>query len=374
MLVAASLSAGCGAEARFPNEDLSGATAGGTVFVDVDGDGRPSDGDQPVAGIRVEPLTGKTLPTGDTAIFGPDPNTESTVSGADGSFSLNHRVLPQVAGIKLSIDVPVAGDQAIGGLNRIERLELGSLTNAIALPALPRDCTERSDCGAPQLPDLTPITNWDQLDAATRDRLRPADDVPPIERLLPSDTWFVETFEDGTRRLRFSSVTANVGAGPLDVIADRSPSADATATSTWQRIWTVDWDYTDRRSGEFVFHEGHDHMHFDAFEQYRLIDPTGQIVAESAKVSFCLRDSLRISDAPLPTVGPLGSAESCGANEQSINAGFADHYHQFLPDQWIDITGVAAGDYVVEITVDPLGLLLEADETNNVGTFSVSID
>lgn len=371
----AALLASCGTtSATFPHPDTSGATVGGVIFVDNDEDGLPGKGDEPVAGVRIEPLTGSILAATGAPIFGPDPNTESTVSNDDGSFWLTQRVEPNIGGIELSIDAPVTSGRGAGELNRILRLEAGTERNAIALPSLPRDCTDQSDCGAAQLPDLMPITSWDQLDEASRARLKPAADAPPIEQLLPPYTWFVESTASGSTLLRFSSVTANVGSGPLDVIANRSQPDGASTTTTWQRLWTAEWNYIDRLSGSFLFHEDHDHIHFDEFERYRLIGPAGRVVAESAKVSFCLRDSLRIVSDPTPTVGPFGSAETCGANQQSINVGYADHYHQFLPDQWIDVTGIAAGEYLVEITVDPANLLVEEDETNNVGTFAISLN
>ena len=50
---------------------------------------------------------------------------------------------------------------------------------------------------------------------------------------------------------------------------------------------------------------------------------------------------------------------------QGITSGWADIYDWYLPDQYIDVSGVADGQYILETLADPDNLLLEADETNN---------
>ena len=48
-------------------------------------------------------------------------------------------------------------------------------------------------------------------------------------------------------------------------------------------------------------------------------------------------------------------------------------YSANLSGQWIDVTDVAAGSYVLEITLDPLNVIDELDETNNVTLVNVTI-
>lgn len=121
-------------------------------------------------------------------------------------------------------------------------------------------------------------------------------------------------------------------------------------------------------AGEFVYHAEHHHFHLDDFESYELLsDDRREVVASSTKISFCLTDVLAV-DAPdrgdgdvfldLPTF-------DCGVQEQGINTGYADYYGADLPDQWIDVTGVPSGNYWIRLTIDPKGLLLESDTTNN---------
>lgn len=378
-LLGALLLTACGADIAYPSGALEENSLGGAVFFDRDGDGLPGPGDQPVAatigalGVGGDGGNGSNGSTGssgssgsdEATTFAPDPNTPPTTTERDGSFILNYRFRVERPGVAVSLSIPVADTESFGNLDTFVALTPDSARNNVALGFEPQAC---DDC-VEVPPDLVPIVAWDQIDPEARSALQPATSTTGGQGLLPTETWFVEN-ADGRTLLRFSSVTANLGDGPLDVIAERVDLGGFTPT--WQRIWTEDWNYRDVRSGEFVFHDDHDHVHFDAFERYRLLDAQGRVVAESAKVSFCLRDSVRVTDDPLPTIGIFGSGD-CGERQQAINPGFADHYNQFLPDQWIDVTGVPSGNYTVEITIDPLDLIIEADETNNTATFEVTL-
>ena len=104
-----------------------------------------------------------------------------------------------------------------------------------------------------------------------------------------------------------------------------------------------------------------------------MLDAEGTVIASSEKVSFCLRDSVLVVPEREGFQAQFDDGD-CEGQQQIINAGFGDHYHALLEDQWIDITGVEAGEYTVEITVDPLDNIIEIDETNNTGTFPVVIE
>jgi len=62
--------------------------------------------------------------------------------------------------------------------------------------------------------------------------------------------------------------------------------------------------------------------------------------------------------------GDSGPAKYTCEN-QGLTSGWADVYSAGLDCQWIDITGVPSGDYIVRITVNPGGTLNEADKSNN---------
>ncbi len=147
---------------------------------------------------------------------------------------------------------------------------------------------------------------------------------------------------EGTHRLlRFSTESRNIGGADLVV---GSPVGNPN----------------------FEFAECHGHYHFLGFARYRLLDSQGGVAAVGRKVSFCLEDIERWN---------LSASENtkftCDA--QGIQEGWSDIYDSGLEGQWVDITGVPAGEYILEVTMNPDHVLLEGDYTNNVTTLPVTI-
>jgi len=50
---------------------------------------------------------------------------------------------------------------------------------------------------------------------------------------------------------------------------------------------------------------------------------------------------------------------------QGINYGWADVYDWYIPDQYIEVTGVADGYYRLEFCADPFNEIEEENEDNN---------
>ncbi len=116
----------------------------------------------------------------------------------------------------------------------------------------------------------------------------------------------------------------------------------------------------------FEYHDCHGHYHFKAFASSRLLDLEGNELRAGNKVSFCLLDGLRWrSDA---AAGPRYDCEN-----QGIQAGWADVYDSGLPGQWIEIGDLPAGNYLLELTVNPEGILPETNYDNNVITVPVTV-
>jgi len=144
----------------------------------------------------------------------------------------------------------------------------------------------------------------------------------------------------GTRKLlRFNMETRNVGTADLVI---GNPATNSL----------------------FYFASCHAHYHFEAFAQYTLVDTNlnpvilGTNVVVGRKVGFCIEDVARW----LPSA-PSTLKYTCANN--GIQAGWADVYTQDLDCQFIDITGVPAGEYYLQLTVNPDGLIAEADLQNN---------
>src|SRR5262249_13254561 len=64
-----------------------------------------------------------------------------------------------------------------------------------------------------------------------------------------------------------------------------------------------------------------------------------------------------------PTANPT-QKYTCG--NQGLQAGWADTYNDTIACQYIDITGVAAGDYLIQMTIKPDNLIPESNYANNM--------
>ncbi|HET6892934.1 MAG TPA: lysyl oxidase family protein, partial [Pyrinomonadaceae bacterium] len=62
--------------------------------------------------------------------------------------------------------------------------------------------------------------------------------------------------------------------------------------------------------------------------------------------------------------------QSCGSF-QGLKVGWADQYHPLLGCQFIQVTGVAEGDYVLEDHVNPEHLFPESNFTNNASAVKI---
>ena len=59
--------------------------------------------------------------------------------------------------------------------------------------------------------------------------------------------------------------------------------------------------------------------------------------------------------------------------KQGMSVGWTDEYNWFLPGQYVEVTGVPDGDYILDTTVDPTSRLVESDKTNNCGAVRVRL-
>jgi hypothetical protein len=114
----------------------------------------------------------------------------------------------------------------------------------------------------------------------------------------------------------------------------------------------------------YEFHPCHHHDHLVGFADYRLWNAAGSLVVRGFKASFCLEDSARW-DPDAPATAQYDCA--------GIQAGWLDIYPRNLECQWIDITGVAPGLYVLEQEVNVGRQLPESDFSNNTSRIAISI-
>jgi len=123
-----------------------------------------------------------------------------------------------------------------------------------------------------------------------------------------------------------------------------------------------------RNNPEMVYSECHQHYHFEDYADYRLFDMQGNLVARGHKQAFCLVDLWRPPDSTGPRTPKF---PDCGY--QGITAGWADVYDRDLDCQWIDVTGVPNGRYVLEVHVNPARVIRESNYSNNVARNEICI-
>ncbi len=119
-------------------------------------------------------------------------------------------------------------------------------------------------------------------------------------------------------------------------------------------------------NANFEFSDCHGHYHFRGYASYRLLDVGGSEFLVGRKQAFCLLDSEPYTDTAVDS-----RLFSC--LNQGLSAGWADVYTADLPCQFLDITDIPDGDYMLEVEVNPDKTLPDIDESNNVGVIPVRI-
>jgi hypothetical protein len=190
------------------------------------------------------------------------------------------------------------------------------------------------------------VLNWDQSGKALPDLIFWGPAVSPYlttRTFATNDCEVVEGCETaGTHvLLNFNTESRNIGAADLVL---GNPATNSL----------------------FHWASCHGHYHFEEFAQYDLLDTNGDVVALGHKVGFCLVDDHPWS----PSANPSAKYD---CNNQGIQAGWADVYGAGLPCQYIDVTAVLPGSYILRLTANPAGLLMEANTDNNVVLVPITI-
>ncbi|MEW5798526.1 MAG: lysyl oxidase family protein [Bacteroidota bacterium] len=110
----------------------------------------------------------------------------------------------------------------------------------------------------------------------------------------------------------------------------------------------------------------HGHYHFKQFAEYRLLTANNAQLVVGRKQAFCLLDSKQYWS------GYPSRGYSC--DYQGISVGWGDVYDRSIDCQWLDITGIAAGSYTLEVEVNAGGVINEGqNQWTNVVRVPVSI-
>ena len=176
----------------------------------------------------------------------------------------------------------------------------------------------------------------------------------------------------GRRLLRFTTEIVNIGAGPFEVVGRRVSTLNRSMT-VWQRVYNDDGTSTSGRTGAIMNYsgDGHDHWHLVNLQGQSIRPVGGQEVARGSKVGFCFWDGspYRLSLPGAPQ-GSVYRSSGCGAPQSleaamGLSVGWGDPYPWYVAFQWIDISALPNGDYVVSVQADPYAHFQELTKANN---------
>ncbi len=180
--------------------------------------------------------------------------------------------------------------------------------------------------------------------------------------------------------LRFDSYIRNAaGAGPAQVVADQKAAGRDEMTRVRQVVEGV--PEPQPTTGRVAYAEalaettdGHEHWHLLDAAEYALTTTGGELVAPAEKVGFCLLNSRRAGGAARPPdLGTCGTRTDAEVT-MGIAPGWRDLYGANLDFQWVDVSRVVPGTYLLRSRVDPGDVIDEAgSELNAPSTVPVRI-
>ena len=151
----------------------------------------------------------------------------------------------------------------------------------------------------------------------------------------------------GTRKLlRFDTGTVNSGTADLAI-------GDPTANAC------------------FMYSQCHGHYHFRGVGHYTLYQPDGVTVAAVGhKQGFCLEDVI-----PNPQLNPppANPAVLYNCTSQGLHIGWEDIYPNDIDCQWIDVTDVPPGNYILSVEINAEHFLPESNYDNNEARVPVTL-
>jgi Lysyl oxidase len=202
--------------------------------------------------------------------------------------------------------------------------------------------------------------------------------LPDLDQAVPSTLSVVQVGD--AYRLTFASAVDNVGLGPLLIEGNRPDrrTRNMTVRQLVRRADGSTGSIAVRMPLRYVRSETHAHWHLLGFERYELrraVD--GRVVAPDKKTGFCLGDRydansrVRIENEPEEPVW----TQECGrgspellAVAEGISPGYGDDYVPRLEGQFVDVTRVPPGRYLLVHRANPDRALRESDYANNAAS------
>jgi Lysyl oxidase len=214
--------------------------------------------------------------------------------------------------------------------------------------------------------------------AATRFHLL----LPDLRMQIPQDVNLDQGI--GFRHLRFTAIIENLGRGPLDAKGARiCPTCSRMRTR--QRMLRSDGTWRVRQEDakqRYATGDGHHHWHVIGMERYELYPMTGPFDSGEvvgAKTGYCFFDGIRADSTP-PGARPYPyySFFGCGDTDSQhthvgLSVGWGDIYQYNFAGQYIDVTNVPTGDYLLCVGADPNNDFRETRDGNNQAWAKVTL-
>lgn len=119
----------------------------------------------------------------------------------------------------------------------------------------------------------------------------------------------------------------------------------------------------------FEHSDSHGHAHMKGFNEYILVNQSGDTMDAGKKQTFCLRDNFRI-----PSRSNASNSSQYDCDYQGISAGWADVYDSTLPGQYLVIDGLPDGEYTLRATTNADGAIDETCTRDNTVRVDLRIE
>jgi hypothetical protein len=202
--------------------------------------------------------------------------------------------------------------------------------------------------------------------------------LPDLDQEAP--TGLIITHSDAGWNLGFRSAARNLGDGPLIITGHRPSRAQTTMTADQTIVNSSGPRSVVHGAGHlrYVKSPDHQHWHLLHFERYELRRPGARRPAvRDRKTGFCLGDRYSV---PTPPVLPARVADgvyttNCGLERpgllgvlEGISVGYGDDYSANLEGQYLPLSGLRRGRYLLVHRVNADHRLLESSYANNAAS------
>jgi hypothetical protein len=197
--------------------------------------------------------------------------------------------------------------------------------------------------------------------------------LPDLRMAKPTDVRLVRV--GGRRLVRFTTIIVNEGRGPMDAVGRRTCRSirRCPRMTVRQRIQRANGSWVVRRTDarmQYEVGDGHRHWHLVDFEQYRLfrLGTADATPRAGAKFGFCFFDVRRIRPFARRARGYLESG--CGTPSSTrvhvgLSGGWGDIYPWDFAGQYVDVTGLTRGEYLLCVTADPAKSFRQSNTRND---------